>query len=214
MKKTLISVLTLAIVAASLPITALAADHSDPVTRFNGERLKYNTPYYLKDKNLPHKGGVTFETWALYDYVLFADSFTDNGTPIIFENEDRTDGFIKSQDKIRIKTTKANAGEYWTFTSGGFINSVSLSDDNNKKYRIYGSSEDNSIGIGFYITKPMTVGFGGLGSLDYPGLCFVEYKGTDAKKAWMEPIEHNLDNKEEIPFNNIQTPFEIIEVNE
>ncbi|OQR53332.1 hypothetical protein [Bacillus sp. CDB3] len=40
MKKTLISVLTLAIIAASLPVRALAADHSDPVTK-NGERSKY-----------------------------------------------------------------------------------------------------------------------------------------------------------------------------
>ena len=63
-KKTLGSILALAIAAASLPVTALAADHSDPVTK-NGERLKYNTPYYIKDKNLSDKGGVTFERWGL-----------------------------------------------------------------------------------------------------------------------------------------------------
>lgn len=103
MKKTLTSILTLAIAAASFPIMALAADNSDPVTK-NGERLKYNTPYYLKDKNLPNRGGVTFEAYGSYDYALFAHDPASNGTPIIFENTDRTDGFINSDDMIRIKS--------------------------------------------------------------------------------------------------------------
>ncbi|OQR53469.1 hypothetical protein [Bacillus sp. CDB3] len=210
MKKTLTSVLTLAIAVASLPVTALAADRSDPVTK-NGERLKYNTPYYLKDKNLPHKGGVTFETWALYDYVLFADSPMDNGTPIIFEDEDRTDGFIKFNDKIRVKTTKADAGEYWTY-SGGFIDSVGLSNDDNKtEHRIYGSSKDNSIGIGSAV-KRFEVGAPLHWSQEVP--CFVEYKGKDAEKAWMEPIVHPLYNKLSLTLNDIQTPFEVSDVSE
>ncbi|WP_255300993.1 hypothetical protein [Bacillus thuringiensis] len=93
MKKFLTSILTVAIAAASLPVTALAADYSNPVTK-NGDRLKYNTPYYIKDKNLLDKGGVTFEHWGLDDFVLFANAALDNGTPIIFENKDGADGFI------------------------------------------------------------------------------------------------------------------------
>ncbi|WP_170924976.1 hypothetical protein [Bacillus thuringiensis] len=56
MNKILTSVLTVAIAAASLPVTALAADHSDLVTK-NGERLKYNTPYYVKDRTLYSRAG-------------------------------------------------------------------------------------------------------------------------------------------------------------
>ena len=70
---------------------SLAADYFDPVTK-NGERLKYNTMYYVKEKNSPDKGGVTFEHWGLNDFILFANSATDNGTIIIFENKHRTDG--------------------------------------------------------------------------------------------------------------------------
>ncbi|RVU63242.1 hypothetical protein BM74_16180 [Bacillus thuringiensis] len=69
LKKALASVLTLALATSSLPVTALAADHSDPVTK-NGERLKYNKPYYLKDKTLLAKSGVTFERWGLVDFVF------------------------------------------------------------------------------------------------------------------------------------------------
>ena len=206
MKKTLTSFLTLTIVIVLLPITVLAADHSDPVTK-NGEPLKYNTPYYLKDKNLPHKGGVTFDSWGLYDYVCFADSTMDKGTPIIFENKDKTDGFIKSNDRIRVKTTKADAGEYWTYTRSGFTESVGLSNDNKTEHRIYGSSEDNSIGIGFPIVKWSVDPLG-------PGLpfpFFVEYKGKNEEKAWMSPIEHRLVGKLVLPLQERQTPFEVME---
>ncbi|ANS52050.1 hypothetical protein BT246_67580 (plasmid) [Bacillus thuringiensis] len=108
MKRKFTSVLAVAIATASLPLTVFAADDSDPVTK-SGERLKYNTPYYLKDKHLPHKGGVTFESWVLDDFVRFADSSNDNGTPIIFENKDNTDGWLKSGDEIRVKSTNVTS---------------------------------------------------------------------------------------------------------
>ncbi|MED3038055.1 hypothetical protein CBR56_28835 [Bacillus thuringiensis] len=209
MKKILTSVLTLGIAAASLPVTALAADTSDPVTK-NGERLKYNTPYYLKDKKLPHKGGVTFDTWSLYDYVCFADSSTDNGTPIIFENVDKTDGFIKSDDKINVKSTKADAGQYWTYTIAWFMDSVGLSDDNKTEHRIYGSSKDNSIGIGF----PAKIEFPEKEVNNTNALYFVEYKGEDTKKAWMKPVLHLIYDKKLPALSDRQTPFEVIEVSE
>ncbi|MEM5611267.1 hypothetical protein AAHB63_15975 [Bacillus thuringiensis] len=47
MKKALASVLTLALATSSLPVTALAADHSDPVTK-NGERLKGSVAKFEK----------------------------------------------------------------------------------------------------------------------------------------------------------------------
>lgn len=202
MKKTLACVLTLAITAASLPVTALAADNSNPVTK-SGERLKYNTPYYLKDKDLPYKGGVTFEHWVLDDYVLFTHSGANNGTPIIFENKNRTDGFIQSDDWIRIKSTHASTPESQYWSPDLLIDAVYLSSDDMTDHKIYGSSKDNSIGIGVFFPNP----------LGEPRVKeFWEYKGENADKAWMKP---NVSFVAELPLlSNRQTPFEVIEVSE
>ncbi|ANS52045.1 hypothetical protein BT246_67530 (plasmid) [Bacillus thuringiensis] len=203
MKKIITGVLTLVIAAASLPLTTLAADHSDPVTK-SGERLKYNTPYYLKDKNLPHKGGVTFEPWGLDDYVLFTHSSTNNGTPIIFENKNRTDGFIQSDDWIRIKSTQASTPESPYWSPDQLIDSVYLSSDDMTDHKIYGSSTDNSIGIGVFFQNKLG------GSYEKE---FWEYKGENADKAWMKP--DLFLRVQELPLlSNRQTPFEIIEVSE
>ncbi|OQR53500.1 hypothetical protein [Bacillus sp. CDB3] len=203
MKKTLISVLTLAIIAASLPVTALAADHSDPVTK-KGERLKYNTPYYLKDKNLPDKGGVIVKPWFLDDFVHFAGVPTDNGTPIIFENNNKTDGLIKSGDWIRVKSTKVNSqSQYWTLDE--MLDSVYLNYDTRTDHRIYGSSKDNSIGIGIH-----TIASGHRGARGaYIELSFRGYKGENTEKAWMRPDLYPISSEKDI-----QTPFEVIEVSE
>ncbi|MDA1775418.1 hypothetical protein PDJ95_29785 [Bacillus cereus] len=213
MKKTLTSVLTLAIVAVSLPVTALAADHSDPVTK-NGERLKYNTPYYLKDKTLPDKGGVTIEPWVLDDFVLFSNSSTDNGDPIVFENEDGTEGFITSTDKIRIKSTKFNKSglQYWARDT--LIGSVYLSYDKRADHIIYGSSNDNSIGIGT-VEESIGRSNGGIA----PSWSFYTYKGGTGEKAWIKPIDqlylyNPKDNGLVLNLNDKQTPFEVIEVSE
>ncbi|MHB0802040.1 hypothetical protein PVK73_21065 [Bacillus thuringiensis] len=188
--------MTVAIAAASLPVTALAADHSDPVTK-NGERLKYNTPYYLKDKNLPHRGGVTVESWMMDDYVRFSDSSTDNGTPIIFENKDRTDGFIESGDWIGVKSTKVNSdAQYWAFNTR--YQSVYLVADTGASHRIYGSSKDNSTGI---------ITYSGI-TLDGTPTVW-QYKGEHTEKAWMKPSWGLLSSDEDI-----QTPLEVIEVSE
>ncbi|PGW38500.1 hypothetical protein [Bacillus thuringiensis] len=213
MKKKITSVLTLAIAAASLPVTALAADHSDPVTK-NGERLKYNTPYYLKDKNLPDKGGVTFEHWGLDDFVLFAESSTDKGTPIIFENKDRTDGFIESTDEIRIKSTKANEPGVHYWASDKLLDSIYLNYDNTVDHIIYGSSEDNSIGIGSFKKGAVMIDGQAMGMFN-----FKEYKGKNAGKAWMELTSYrNIYDVNSVTFNlslnDKQTPFEVTEASE
>ncbi|MBG0969282.1 hypothetical protein [Bacillus sp. SRB3LM] len=211
MKKKITSVLALTIAAASLPVTALAADNSAPVTK-NGERLKYNTPYYLKDKNLPDKGGVTFEHWGLDDFVLFAESSTDNGTPIIFENKDGADGFIESNDEIRIKSTKANEPgvQYWA--RDALFDSIYLNYDNTIDHIIYGSSEDNSIGLGSFMTglDPNT------GKMFYN---FLEYKGGNEKKAWMKSgsfqyVSNPGNGRFTLPLDDKQTPFEVMEASE
>ncbi|MHB0803250.1 hypothetical protein PVK73_28150 [Bacillus thuringiensis] len=201
MNKILTSVLTVAIAAASLPVTALAADHSDPVTK-NGERVKYNTPYYVKDKTLPNKGGVIVEPWVLDDFVRFADSPVDNGTPVIFENKDRTDGFIQSGDWMRIKSTKANSGsQYWTFDR--VLSSVYLNYDTSTEHKMYGSSADYSIGIGTILMEPDRTGSGS-GKVNFRG-----YKGENTEKAWMKPEVYEISSNKDI-----RTPLEIIEVNE
>ncbi|EJR62977.1 hypothetical protein C797_18467 [Bacillus thuringiensis Sbt003] len=46
------------IAIASYPITTLATDNSALITK-SGERLQYNTPYYVKDKHQAYKGDVT-----------------------------------------------------------------------------------------------------------------------------------------------------------
>ncbi|WP_196477885.1 hypothetical protein [Bacillus sp. SRB3LM] len=212
MKKTLTSILTVTIAAASLPVTALAADHSDPVTK-NGERLKYNTSYYLKDKNLPDKGGVTFEHWGLDDFVLFANTVTDNGTPIIFENKDGADGFIESTDEIRIKSTQSSKSGLHYWARDTLLDSIYLSYDNTTDHIIYGSSEDNSIGIGS-IQKEINESSIGLELFD-----FNEYHGDNVEKAWMGSINYpysydSNENRFILSLNNLQTPFEVIEVSE
>ncbi|ANS52225.1 hypothetical protein BT246_69340 (plasmid) [Bacillus thuringiensis] len=213
MRKMLASVLTLAITAASLPVIALAADHSDPVTK-NGERLKYNTLYYVKDKNLPDKGGVLFERWGfLGDYVLFANSVTDNGTPIIFEHKDGRDGFIESTDKIRIKSTKANKADmnYWAYDP--LLNSIFLNYRNSADHVMYGSSEDNSIGIGRFINM---LDASNINRMKY---LFYEYQGKNAERAWMESTNYQYvydrgNGSFNLPLDDKQTPFEVIEASE
>ncbi|PGW57458.1 hypothetical protein [Bacillus thuringiensis] len=212
MKKPLASILSLTIAAAALPVTALAADHSEPVTK-NGERLKYNTPYYIKDKNLPDKGGVTFERWGLSDFVLFANAVTDNGTPIIFEHKEGIDGFIESTDEIRIKFTKANEPDihYWAYDP--FFNSIGLNYRNSADHIIYGSSEDNSIGLGRFINVLDS------SNLNWMKYRFSEYKGKNAEKAWMESINYQYaydrsNGRFKIPLEDKHTPFEIIEASE
>ncbi|MHB0803553.1 hypothetical protein PVK73_30265 [Bacillus thuringiensis] len=182
---------------------ALAADHSDPVTK-NGERLKYNTSYYVKDKTLPDKGGVIVEPWVLDDFVRFADSSTDNGTPVIFENKDRTNGFIKSGDWLRVKFTKANSGsQYWTFDE--LLGSVYLNYDTSTDHRMYGSSADNSIGIGNYFIKPEIQG----NAITNGILSFRGYKGEQTEKAWMKADVYVIPREDDI-----QTPLEVMEVSE
>ncbi|MHB0803652.1 hypothetical protein PVK73_30960 [Bacillus thuringiensis] len=195
--------MTVAIAAASLPVTALAADHSDPVTK-NGERLKYNTPYYIKDKTLPSKGGVIVEPWVLDDFVRFADSSVDNGTPVIFENKDSMDGFIKSGDSIRVKSTKANSeSKYWTLDT--MLSSVYLNYDPSSYHRIYGSSADNSIGIGRVVmrTDPTLTG------MTSTKITFQGYKGEDTEKAWMKTETDVM-----LSERNIRTPLEVHEISE
>ncbi|PGW36743.1 hypothetical protein [Bacillus thuringiensis] len=205
MKNCLASVLAVVIAAASLPVTALAADGSDPVTK-NGERLKYNTPYYVKDKNLPDKGGVTFERWGLDDFVLFANSATDNGTPIMFENSDGADGFIKSTDKIRIKSIKSNEPGVHYWARDTLLDSIYLNYDNTIDHMIYGSSEDNSIGLGSFSTAKLFYNFW-------------EYKGSNVEKAWMESgnfqyISNPGNGSFTLPLDDKQTPFEVMEASE
>ncbi|OQR53553.1 hypothetical protein [Bacillus sp. CDB3] len=209
MKKTLTSVLTLAIAIAALPVTTLAADYSDPVTK-NGERLQYNTPYYLKEKNSPDKGGITFERWGLDDFVLFAHSSTDNGTPIIFENNNGANGFIQSNDEIRIKSTKVNEPgyQYWAHDRG--TDSVYLNYDNRTDHRIYGSSTDNSIGIGSF-EKSVTKVNRKTMSLE----TFREYQRGNSGKAWMRSTTldyvYKLGDRSILPLYDRQTPFEVSE---
>ena len=202
MKKNLTGVCAFVIAVASYPITTLAADNSVPVTK-NGERLQYNKPYYVKDKNFPHKGGVTFEHWGLDDYVLFAHAPTDNGTPIIFENKNRTDGIIQSDDWIRIKFMQANASgdQYWA--PDQLMSSVYLSSDDRTDHKIYGLSTDNSIGIGIFFRNSL-----GQGNWTKE---FWEYKGIDAEKSWVQRDKFWIEPPVELPpLHDRKTPFEII----
>ncbi|MED3389064.1 hypothetical protein P4418_09445, partial [Bacillus thuringiensis] len=167
----------------------------------------YNTPYYVRDKNLPHKGGVTFEHWGLDDYVLFAHAPTDNGTSIIFENKNRTDGIIQSDDWIRIKFMQANASgdQYWA--PDQLMDSVYLNSDRRIDHKIYGSSTDNSIGIGIFFSNPL-----GQGSWTKE---FWEYKGIDAEKSWIQRDMFLVETPVELPpLQDRKTPFEIISVKE
>ncbi|MDA1775109.1 hypothetical protein PDJ95_27885 [Bacillus cereus] len=205
MNKILTGALTLAMFAGSLPGTALAADNSDPVTK-NGERLKYNTPYYLKDKTLPNKGGITVESWLFFDLLLFSNSPTDNGDPIIFKNPDGTGGFIKSGDNLKIKITKfmESGYQYWANDAVG----VMLTAYNcPNTHRVYGSSKDNSIGIGSMEPMPESMRY---------------YRGKHADKAWLTGGGSVATDGEQTKYSpvrpdqveKIETPFELIEVSE
>ncbi|MEC2865076.1 hypothetical protein [Bacillus thuringiensis] len=137
------------------------------------------------------------EPWLFKDFVLFANSSTNDGTPIIFENKDKTDGLIQSGDWIGVKSTKANSdAQYWAFNTR--YQSVYLVADTAASHRIYGSSKDNSIGI---ITSS------GITSDGAPTVW--QYKGDHTEKAWMKPSWSPLSSDEDI-----QTPLEVIEVSE
>lgn len=96
------------------------ADNSHPVST-NGNRLRYNTPYRLRDKNLPHRNPVTFEAWASYDYAIFGH-YTRPGY---------RGGWV-----------------YWDVTNFYLANSVWFTNRRVPIGHLVGNSRDRSVGIG------------------------------------------------------------------
>ncbi|MBH0340257.1 hypothetical protein BM86_33685, partial [Bacillus thuringiensis] len=84
------------------------------------------------------------------------------------------------------------------------IDSVYLSSDDMTDHKIYGSSTDNSIGIGVFFQNKLGESY---------EKEFWEYKGENADKAWMKP--DLFLRVQELPLlSNRQKLFEIIEVSE
>lgn len=183
---------------------ALAADSSNPVT-VNGNRLQYNVPYSLRDKNLPNRGAVTFQVWLNHDYAIFGHTAGNVGTPIIFESPTNKTGFIDSEDAIIVRSTQSNWGgwHFWNFTSSWNANSVWFSNRRESIGRIYGLSNDNSIGIG-------GLGIQAVGGAPFP--VFIQLEGGTGSRAWMTANVRWLQQLQFPPLNTRRTPFIISEI--
>ncbi|MBO0440478.1 hypothetical protein [Candidatus Enterococcus ikei] len=152
MKKLLMGTILCAMGIGLFPSNSLAAD-THAVTN-TGERVKYNTPYYLLDRTTG-KGGVTYEPYASWDYVIFAHDKDSLGTPIVFENSENRDGVINLGDKVAIKSTQSSWGgyNYWHHKFDGVSSKgVWLSDYKVCTEEVYGNSKDNSVGIGGHLS--------------------------------------------------------------
>ncbi|WP_255300994.1 hypothetical protein [Bacillus thuringiensis] len=92
------------------------------------------------------------------------------------------------------------------------LSSIYLDADNTAHHIIYGSSEDNSIGIGSFMSmlNPRNE--------DKVFYIFNEYRGTNTEKAWMEsktfPYTYDRGSRFILPLHDKQTSFEVIQVNE
>lgn len=204
MKKFFILIISITLGVVCLNTVANAADNSNPVTS-NGNRLQYNVPYTLRDKNLPHRGGITFQAWNRYDYAIFAHSSVSNGAPIVFESPTNKIGFIDSEDFIIVRSTQSNWGgwHFWSFTSGFNANSVWLSDRRQGIGYLYGLSNDNSVGIG---------GLGIQALANAPMPVFIQLEGGHGSASWMTANIRFLPRWEMPPLNSRRTPFVISEL--
>jgi len=169
----------------------------------NGERVRYNTRYYLTDKNLPNSGGATYSPWVGYDYVRFDHNPTYRGIPIIFESRIGKRGYIESNDEIIIKSTDANwAGRvYWHFTDRMASDGVILTNNRYIFGNIYGSTSDNSIGLSMtgVTTAPGT---------PFTTYLFAEFHGNTRGTPWMTSRRVHLNNLNQVPpVAHRMTPF-------
>jgi len=178
------------------------ADNSHPVST-NGNRLRYNTPYRLRDKNLPHRNPVTFEAWTSYDYAIFGHYTRPGyrgGTPIIIESTTGKTGFIDSNDPIAIRSTTSNWGGwvYWDVTNSYLANSVWLTNRRVPIGHLVGNSRDRSVGIG---------GMTFSSNLGFPLPTYLELGGSDANKPWMTFRTVTQNQLIMPPINVRRTPF-------
>ncbi|MBO0441150.1 hypothetical protein [Candidatus Enterococcus ikei] len=197
MKKYILGILVglTGLIGLIFPSVSLAAD-SPPLT-ITGERVKFNTPYYLKDRN-ENYGGATFQVHASYDYVLFTNDKTSLGTPIIFEAQDMRDGDINIDDLVTVKSANANwpGWNYWKCTGDA---NVYLSNKASYEHKLYSDSYSRTTGIGLMWDSNAKV-----------GIYWSEYYINTGSTPWMK-IKVNQNGK-----NNIQersTPFVLIKAN-
>ncbi|MDB1690147.1 hypothetical protein [Enterococcus casseliflavus] len=177
----------------------------------DGNRLRYNTPYYLKDKNLPNRGGITYRSWLKYDYAIFADSTNSRGTPIVFEHPSGRSGFIDSNDEIIVKSTGSNwnGWVYWRYTDSWNAESVWFSNQSRVFGNIYGSTTDNSVGMSM-------LGLRLLEGYPIPAYFFAEFHGRTTGTPWMTARSYYLPLNQNPPVpppvENRMTPFILEEI--
>lgn len=145
-----------------------------------GERLQYNVPYFVKDKNLPNRGGVTYQKWLRYDYAVFHNDPFNRGTPIVFESPDNRIGYISSNDSIIIKSVGSNWDHwvYWQYTDAMNASSVWFSNQRKTMGNIYGSLTDNSVGISM-------LGLSLIPGTHMPLRQYLEFHGGTGSTSWM-----------------------------
>lgn len=179
MKKQLFVISFLLIIIGMIPVQGWAAGPDGKIIYSkNGIPVQYGVPYYLFDKELPNKGGITYEAWSSYDYAIFAHDSHSNGTPIVIEHPEKIAGdVVRSGETVRIRSVKSNwpGWHYWSFTSSLDYYSVWFTNQNNRGHIISFSDKDNSVGIGGMGISVGTV----------PRPVWIDYKGNPNGKAWM-----------------------------
>lgn len=149
-------------------------------TTATGERLRYNVPYYLTDKDLPNRGGVTYQRWLMYDYAVFNSNPNHLGTPIIFESPGVLFEFIQSDAPIIIRSVDSNWENwvYWQYTDSMNASSVWLSNQPRVMGNIYGSPSDNSVGLSMLALSVIP-------GTPLPMKQYLEFHGGTGSTAWM-----------------------------
>lgn len=181
MKKMVVTFSLLLVFIGMIPLQGWAAGPDGEELRSkNNIPIKYGEQYYLFDKNLPNKGGVTFEAWASYDYVLFANDNKSNGAPIVIEplNKNKKSGdVVKSGDTVTIRSVHSNwpNWHYWDLTDAMASNSVWLSDRKTTEHVISFSGDDKSVGLGTMAIEVGTI----------PRPKWLDCEGGTGEKAWM-----------------------------
>ncbi|AIM25745.1 hypothetical protein MEPL4_4c00150 [Melissococcus plutonius] len=181
MKKILAGLLFLSCALFVIPQAAFAAGpDGETVLDNNGNPMHYGTKYILKDYNIP-KGGVTYETWASYDYAIFSNDQHSDGTAIVFEKRGKTPGdvIISGDKNVIVRSTHANWGDYvyWVPSHSLWHNAIWFGRSSEAIATFIISADKNSrhIGIG-NITLDIETG----------KAVWNDYHGAHDSKAWMK----------------------------
>lgn len=134
----------------SVPKVSASVVINEPIYSSNGEELRYGTPYYIRDKGMAHRGGLTYEPYASYDYALFSHVSSGRGETVVFENAANKSSkeVIRSGNKVKVKFEGSNWGWRYTYFVRGSKDVYLDIESKASIFEIYGTKSDSSFALG------------------------------------------------------------------